>query len=286
MRPSRRQMQPFTRPWAGGKPSVTVVLVALHVAAFTAQTVVNLLQHDRFVDGDWLTHWLALSGGGIIAGHYWQFLTFPFLHHGPLPFHLLGNMLLLWFAGREVEPIVGRRHFLAIYLLGTFVGGLAHWSAMPFESLVGVSAGVAAVVAAYSTILPELEVTVNVFFILPLRLRARHLAIAIVAISAVLWLTLTATAIGPMAILVGSLLGWVYVKQLGFGNPLAIQRYIFEKRRRAARLERMSAEQFISAEIDPILDKISRQGMHSLSRAERKILEKGRDKIAAKTTRK
>jgi hypothetical protein len=48
----------------------------------------------------------------------------------------------------------------------------------------------------------------------------------------------------------------------------------------------MTPEQFISAEIDPILDKISREGMHSLSRAERKILEKGREKIATRAGRK
>ena len=48
----------------------------------------------------------------------------------------------------------------------------------------------------------------------------------------------------------------------------------------------MNADQFIRAEIDPILEKISREGMHSLSRAERKILEQGRGKIATKTARK
>ena len=46
----------------------------------------------------------------------------------------------------------------------------------------------------------------------------------------------------------------------------------------------MSAEQFVSVEVDPILDKIAREGMHSLTRSERKILAKGREKIAAKTS--
>ena len=56
---------------------------------------------------------------------------------------------------------------------------------------------------------------------------------------------------------------------------------LYERRQREARIERMPAEQFISEEIDPILDKISREGMHSLTRTERKILEKGREKIGA-----
>ena len=286
MRPSRRQMQPFTRRWSAGKPSVTVLLIALHCAAFSAQCVIELVKTDWMLNTGWLMQWIALSGTGIDAGRYWQFVSFPLLHHGPLPFHLLANMLLLYLAGREVEPIVGTRHFVALYMLGNLFGGAAHWFAMPGSELVGVTAGVAAVVAAYSTILPELEVTVNLFFVVPLRLRAKYLALSLVAVALLLCATMTALAVGPVAVLAGSFLGWVYVKQLGFGNPLAIQRYIFNKRQRAARLERMSAEQFISAEIDPILDKIARDGMHSLSRAERKILEKGREKIATRAAKK
>ncbi len=286
MRPSRRQTQPFTRPWSAGRPTATSVLVALGVGAYASQALIEYMLGPR--EGvEMLRHWMALDGEGVSAGYYWKFLTYQFLHANPL--HLLANMLLLYFAGREVEPIVGARNFLGIYLLGTLVGGAAHWAAMPEYPLVGASPGVAAVLMAFSTILPELEVTVSLFFVLPVRLRAKHLAFALVLTSAVLWATLathTIAAIGPAAMLAGCAVGWLYVKQLGFGNPLAIQRYIFEKRQRAARMERMSPDQFISCEIDPILDKISRQGMHSLSRAERKILEKGREKIATRTTRK
>jgi len=229
-------------------------------------------------------HWMALDGPGIQAGHYWKFFTFPLLHNDLL--HLLANMLLLYFAGREVEPIVGPRHFLAIYCGGNLLGGLAHWLAMPEIPLVGVTAGVTALFVAFTTILPELEVTMHLFFVLPLRLRAKYLALALVGMSAICWVTLTAPFVGPAAMVAASLLGWIYVKQLGFGNPLAIQRYIFEKRQRATRLERMNPDQFISVEIDPILEKISQHGMHSLTRAERKILEQGRGKIATRTARK
>jgi hypothetical protein len=41
----------------------------------------------------------------------------------------------------------------------------------------------------------------------------------------------------------------------------------------------MSSEQFINEEIDPILEKISRDGIRSLTRAEKRILEMGREKI-------
>jgi len=84
----------------------------------------------------------------------------------------------------------------------------------------------------------------------------------------------------------GAIFGWAYVKQLGYGNPLPIQRYIFDRRQRAARLSRMSAEQFIVAEIDPILEKIAQHGVKSLTRAERKLLEQGRGKLNNKPAQK
>ena len=283
MRPSRRQTQPFTRTWAAGRPSATAVLVALNVGAYVAQVLAEYMLSD-FGEKGQVQRWFALDGTAMQTGQLWKFFTFQFIHAGPL--HLLANMLLLFFAGREVEPIVGARHFLAIYGLGSLVGGIAHWLAMPDIALVGASAGVAAVLVAFSTILPELEVTMHLFFVLPLRLRAKHLALALALMCGMLWITLTALQIGPVAILAAFIPGWLYVKQLGFGNPLLFQRFIFDRRQREARMERMSVEQFVSAEIDPILDKIAREGMHSLSRAERKILEKGREKIAARTARK
>ena len=120
----------------------------------------------------------------------------------------------------------------------------------------------------------------------PLRLRAKFLAVALIGVAAILWATLTLPQIGPAGMIAASIAAWLYVKQLGFGNPLALQRFIFNRRQRAARLARMSAEQFIRSEIDPILDKISREGMHSLNRAERKLLAQGREKITTKTAQK
>jgi len=287
MRPSRRQSPPFIRRWAAGYPSVTILLVALCVGAFAAQCIVELMLPDPEKDVLW--RYLALDRNGIADGQYWKFVTFGFLHFGLWPFHIAANMLLLYLAGREVEPIVGRVHFLAIFAGGNVIGGLADWLAMPGTTVVGVSAGVAAVIVAFTTILPELEVTMLLFFVVPLRLRAKHLAIALVAATGLLYFTrhmetavISTAVIGPAGMLAASFFAWAYVKQLGFGNPLPIQRFIFERRQRAARLERMSPEQFMKMEMDPILEKISREGIRSLSRSERKILEQGRGKFIAR----
>jgi membrane associated rhomboid family serine protease len=283
MRPSRRQLQPFVRRWPAGRPSVTALAVALSAGAYGAQIIVELLlagqpAHDIF------QQWLALDSSVAATGQWWKFISFGLLHHDPL--HLLANLLLLYFAGREVEPIVGPRHFLALYGFGNLLGGLAQWGVMPEQTLVGVSAGVAAVIVAFTTILPELDVTMNLLFVIPLRLRAKHLAFALFGVSAVCWWTLSGLEMGPVGMIAGGVFGWVYVKQLGFGNPIAFQRYILDKRQRAARLARMSPEQFMSVEIDPILEKIAQHGMKSLTRAERKLLKQGSAKIADKAERK
>ncbi len=288
MRPSRRQIPQFTRRWAEGRISATSVLVGTQAFVYALQLCLEKYGLDRsyaedwkpWACADWLQNLLGLSGAGIAAGKFWQFGTFALLHSNP--FHVLANAFILFFAGRELEPILGKKRFVGLFLLGTFLGGIAHWLISPHIPLLGMTAGVITLLVAFTTTLPELEVTMNLFFVLPMRLRAKHLAGALVAVCAIMWYSGTSPEISPVSMLAGCAVGWLSARQLGFGNPMFFQRYLFEKRQRAARLERMSPEQFISAEIDPILEKISRDGMQSLTRAERKILDQGREKISAK----
>jgi membrane associated rhomboid family serine protease len=246
---------------------------------------------------------LGLSLRGLRAHHFWQFLSYGLLQAGVL--HLAINVTVLFFVGREVEPIVGRRHFLGLFLAGYVAGAMvqcvamaAHWGP---ALLLGVSAGAAAVFAAHAAILPELETNFFFFSRAPFRMRTRTfgviasgvilLSCAAVSPGAQAWSAATHGAGGavvtwiaslaPISVFGGLLVGWVYVKAIGYGSPLAIQRYYYQRRQREERLARMPAEQFIVEEIDPILEKISRQGMQSLTRAERKILARGREKIGS-----
>lgn len=280
MRPSRRQTQLFPRAWAGGRPSATVLLVAGLIGAFASQWFIGVLDVDNSIEPGWVEKWLAVSRGSLSAGQWWQFLTFGFLHSHPL--HLLATALLLLFAGREIEPIIGWRQTLSIFALGQLVGGFAHALAMPAVPLVGAVAGAAALVAAFATTLPELEVVSHLFFVVPLKLRAKYFGLGLALISAVCWFTFTAPGAGPAAALTGCIVGWLATRRLGFGRPFWFQRLMFDRRQREARLARMPAGQFVAEEIDPILEKIARSGMASLTRAERKLLERGRAKIDGK----
>ncbi len=279
---SPRQVQIFARGWSSGRPAASTILIGATAGLFIAQYCVRFLAGEPGAAE--LENLLALSRDSLLRHWYgWQLITYMFLHQGPL--HLFVNMASLYFAAREVESLIGSRHLLAIYFGGGLAGGIAHLLWGPAVPLMGASAGVCAVVIAFTTILPEMELTAWIFFVLPLRLKAKFFAAGLTLVS--LFLVFFSPTLGTtshLAHLAGCLLGWVYIKQLGYGNPLFIQKYIFKRRQRAERFARMSPAQFISQEIDPVLDKISREGIHSLTRAEKKILERGREKIAKKVT--
>src|SRR4051794_35693105 len=192
MRSSRFQLQSFARRWSARPPSVTSLLVITSVALSCAPWIVHAATADQLFDPKRIGNLFGLSADSVANGNYWQFLSFALMHDGPL--HLLGNVLLLYFAGREVEPIVGGRHFAALFLIANSLGAVVQWAAMVAgwtpegTILLGISAGTAAVVAAFATILPELEVTVLLFFVLPLRVRAKLFGFALVASAAALWL--------------------------------------------------------------------------------------------------
>jgi len=155
---------------------------------------------------------------------------------------------------------------------------------MPESSaLLAASGGPAAVVVAYAAILPELELTSMMLFLLPIRLKAKHLGYGAFSL-AVLGIIFDRTAtVAHSSFLGGCVAGWFYAHLLGFGRPSILQRALSQRRAETERYNAMSPEEFITQEIDPLLDKISREGMGSLTRAERKLLAKAREKIAGRS---
>ena len=274
MRLSRRRPSPTTRRWTQRPRVVLLSLIGANFAIFVAQLFLDAYQPG------FVREYLALSDQGLRSAYGWQFITAAFLHDGP--WHLLGNLFLLYLLGRDVESIVGQRHFLFLYLSGTLAGELTHLFLMPEHSaLLAASGGPAAVVVAYAAILPELELTSMLFF-LPVRLKAKHLAYGAFAISILLIIFDRSPTVAHSSFLGGCIAGWFYAHLLGFGRPSILQRALSQRRAEAERYETMSPEEFIAQEIDPLLEKISREGMGSLTRAEKRLLAKAREKIGGK----
>ena len=265
MRLSGRKPSSFTRPWAQRQRVVLLSLIGLNVAVFVGQLFLEAYQPGFVRD------YLGLSKDGVQNAYAWQFFTAAWLHYGP--WHLLGNTLVLYLLGRDVEAIVGQGHFLLLYIAGAIAGELGHLFTMPGATvLLAASGGIAAVLMAYATILPELELT--------LRIKAKHVAYALVGAGVVLIIVDRTGTVTHSAYLGGCAAGWLYAHLLGFGRPSFLQRALYQRKAAAERFRQMNAEQFISEEVDPLLEKISREGMQSLTRRERRILAQAREKLA------
>ncbi len=282
--------------------TTTCYLVAALAGIFLLQAI--LLTFGRFD----LAAVLGLRGEELASGQVWRLVTFQFVHACPWPWHVLFNCLGLYFLGVVVEGTYGRRHLLRLFFLGGLIGGGFHLaiSLLPQHGsagVIGASAGVLALLGAYATLNPWREMCFIVLFF-PVNLRA----------SVVLWFLLGLSVFGIVfpfdgvsgaAHLGGLLLGIGYARRaLGASDDFPVAKLFnwetllparrsrpshaasggsSELRRPGKAVTEESSDDFISKEVDPILDKISAHGIHSLTDRERKILEQARTVMAKRS---
>lgn len=272
MRLSGRKASSYAPRWTPRQRAVLLSLLGLNLVVFVGQQVVETYQPNTVAEI------LGLSYRGIDQAYAWQFFSAMFLHAGVLSF--AANMFVLYFIGRDVESILGQKHFLYLYLAGLVGGELGHLFLMPSTTvLLAASGGVAAVVVAFATILPELELTQSLFLIFPVKLKAKHLGAALFSIALLLIIFDRQGVVSHSAYLGGCAAGWLYAHLLGFGRPSIVQRSFRRRRLESERRRQMSLDEFIAQEIDPVLEKISRSGVGSLTRRERRVLGQARARM-------
>jgi membrane associated rhomboid family serine protease len=278
-------------------PRVATRLIFVLLGAYLLQCI--LLFYGDFDISDNL----ALSVDGLRHGKVWQLISFQFLHSCPWPFHVLFNCLGLWFFGRPVEEIVGAKKFLVLYFASGLAGGFLQvltTVALPRHldvPVVGASAGVCGLVAIFCSIHPMEEIRTWIYFF-PITIRARFFLIGLIAISVFGTIVPFFGAIAHAAHLGGILLGLGYLR---FGHriegdlpgwlswlwrPKARTAVPGSRAKnspwRGARTQPEPASEYISQEVDPILDKISAHGLGSLTDKERKTLEAARQRMASR----
>jgi membrane associated rhomboid family serine protease len=268
--------------WMGRYPiHVPTLLVITHVACLIATCFL-----------------LALGGGAILnllvfdsaqvlhAGRFWQLATYAFVH-SPSPMEVLWfavEMYMLFIFGREVERFIGRRAFLALYAILLFAPPI-------LLTLVGawVRAGLAgssmihfAVFIAFAALYPNVE--------LFLRIMAKWMALIFVAAYslslfayhgwaelAVLWLS------------VGIAWGFIHFHSAGLEMSWLSGWTSRWRSRRALRVlpspaqRRPGEQEDIYDTIDPVLEKISKQGIGSLTAGERRALDRARNRLLKKS---
>jgi membrane associated rhomboid family serine protease len=213
---------------------------------------------------------------------FWTPLTYMFGHSGV--FHILFNMLWLYWLGRIFLDFLNTRQFIFTYLAGGLAGALLFltvYNVFPVFNpslqgavLIGASASVMAVIAATATLLPDY--TISLLIIGPVRLKYLALVYFILDLIGIVG----TNPGGSIAHIGGALLGFIYIKQLQSGHDLS---KMFRKKRKLTIVQKGNPTAKTSKlpdqeVIDLILDKISKSGYDSLSSKEKEQLFKASNK--------
>ncbi len=228
----------------------------------------------------------------------WRFFGFQFLHASLL--HLLFNMVVLYFFGSLVEQHLGRKRYLAFYLLCGLCGALMYLVLnlggyvlsmytedpvripgllfnSPAQPLIGASAGVFGVVMAGAYLAPR--AIVLLFFVIPMRLAT--LAYAFVGLALVSLIMGRPNAGGEAGHLGGAIAGFYFIRHpqhlhgffdfVGWADPTS--HHYRDKGRRAG-----PSRPGRRTEIDRILDKIKQGGLQNLTAREKRLLREASER--------
>jgi membrane associated rhomboid family serine protease len=270
--------EPIT--WVGRFPIyVTTLLVALHVAALVGVALAMAFTGAQSpAMSPWLQPLIYSSADVLRQFSLWQLVSYAFVSTPSLWFVV--EMWMLYTFGREVEKFLGRRAFLWLYLALVLVGPLA----LTLLGLVGVNTMLAgggtvhfALFVAFVVIYPAAEI----FF----SFQAKWVALVLLALYSlqclafrawsdlgVLWLECScAVAILHFSgVSNASLSAWLPERE----EP--------EPPRRPRRHREESGDPDPYESIDPLLEKISRHGIGSLTKRERQRLEQARAALLEK----
>jgi membrane associated rhomboid family serine protease len=190
-------------------PIVTLVLIALNVAAYVYQLSLGISADptgraaaDAFVFefGATPCRLTATCDRGDFPSPYVTVFTSMFLHGSPL--HVGGNMLYLWIFGDNVEDMLGHGRFLVFYLLSGVAAAVAQTITSPTSTIpmIGASGAVSGVLGAYLLLFPY--ATILTLMIFGFFVRSVHIpAVIVLGFWIVLqlingWLTVSASAMG------------------------------------------------------------------------------------------
>jgi len=268
--------------WMGRYPvDVTTMLVGLHVAVAILTAILV-----AFFRGPILAYLVFDSAAVWPGGQIWRLFTYAFVH-APTASGLLWlavEMYMLFVFGREVERFIGRRAYIALYLVLLLLPAvvLTLWGLWTPTAIATSGALHFAIFVAFATIYPNVE--------LFLRIMAKWVALILAAIGTLSmlaahdWQTLVVlwTSIGA---------AFLFIELRGAGPELAwwssLKARIGPKPKfhvvQNTRARRVVDPDDVYTSIDPILDKISKFGIGSLTANERRQLDRERDRLLKKS---
>jgi membrane associated rhomboid family serine protease len=251
----------------GGDRSMVANLIIINVALYIVDALF-------FNNGDLIRKMALRSSLFERPWDAWQLLTYGFAHDYQNIWHIVFNMLALWFFGRDVEGIYGRRVFLQLYLTLIILSGLC-WLATSFRepaNLVGASGAVFGIMLLFVLHFPTR--TILLFGVVPMRawfFMAAYLFYEFYTLE-----RSQGDYVAHAAHLGGALFGFVYYKTGWTLFSLLPGKLLKRGIGRRPKLKLHAPEQddeMLSQRVDQILEKISREGEASLTKEERRVLE-------------
>jgi membrane associated rhomboid family serine protease len=122
---------------AAGRAPATYALIAINVVFFIAELATGA---SGFEVGGTVYRHLALFGPAVDNGDWWRIITGGFLHAGL--FHILLNMVGLYFLGSLLEPGIGTARFLGVYVVSLLAGSFGALLVTPATPTVGASGAI------------------------------------------------------------------------------------------------------------------------------------------------
>jgi len=277
-------------------------LIGINLLVFLVITLLSVILALFQLKAGWyseISRWLMVPASvETLLYRPWTLFSYMFLHTGF--FHILFNMLWLYWIGQIFQEYLGNKKLVSTYILGGLAGAVVYIAAFNIFPLfrgimansfaLGASASVLAVVVGTATLLPNFTIRLFLFGNVPLK----YLALVMIVLD-LLQLS-GSNAGGHFAHLGGAAFGFIYIKQLQAGRDLAkgFNRFVdwlvtfFRPGKRnlkvsyraqpktTARKAGVSpmTERVPQSVVDTLLDKIAKQGYDSLSAEEKAILLK------------
>ena len=247
-----------------------VVNIVVFVLLYGLSILATAVYHSIFP-------YVAFVADGVgTLTRFWTFISYSFVHANI--WHLLLNMIMLFFVSHLFFTFFTSRQFLFVYFIGAVGGSLVYYLSSFFfamgSGLVGASAAVMAPLIGVASFAPKMEIHLALIG----RVKMIYIAGAIILID--LFQLSSSNVGGHLAHLGGALAGFGYIALLKNGIDLAKpQKRIaknnstFKKVYVNKQVEKnVNREESTQKQIDVILDKISKSGYESLTKEEKDFL--------------
>jgi len=288
-------------------------IILVNIAVFVLLTIVRLVLmpvEDGITYDDFLHFFTISSNGWHNLTHPWVLITHMFVHEQF--FHILWNMLLLYWFGRIVGDLLGDQRILPIYLMSGVAGGLMYFAmshvftSMSFGGYaLGASAAFMGMIVVAGMAAPAY--IISLLFLGDVRLKFIVGVLVLLDLVAISWNSNTGGSFGHLG---GAAMGYVIATQLQHGNDMTApvnqliqnissffknlfteerpkpkmayknpnfkreKQYKEKGRKTRSRGQHKSDGQGLSHQerVDAILDKIKQSGYNSLSSEEKEFL--------------